>query len=216
MIKAVIFDMDGVISDTQKLHGAVESEFLARFGVNLTINELEKKYAGVSTKKFFTELLEGKATTEQIEELLEEKSKLMVPRAKEKVDDVPGSIKLIKQLKENNYPLAVASASVIEYVNAVLETLNIKQFFDAVLSTDMVKKGKPAPDVFLKAAELLKVKPENCLVIEDGRSGMIGAKAAGMKCIGLVKDRNETDYYPATVLVESLKEVDVKFIENLN
>jgi beta-phosphoglucomutase-like phosphatase (HAD superfamily) len=92
--------------------------------------------------------------------------------------------------------------------------LGIRDYFDAIASAAEVANGKPAPDVFLKAAELLSVEPEHCIVIEDGRSGMIGAHRAGMKCIGLVPNKEYTEW-PADLLVTSLSEIKAEIIQRL-
>ena len=204
-IKAVIFDMDGVISDTQVLHSKVETELLGRYGVKITPDEITKKYSGVRTTEFFHDLLKGKSV--DIDLLLEEKWGRMINLAKISVPEIEGSINLINSLKEAGFHLAVASASRIDFIKIVLVQLGICDKFDYVVSADEVKNGKPAPDVFLLAAEKLNVKPEECIVIEDGISGMEGAKNAKMKCVGLVSDlRGE---YPADILITSLNDFKI-------
>lgn len=108
--------------------------------------------------------------------------------------------------------MAIASSSQPEFIQKVVENLELEKYFDCIKSASNVDKGKPAPDVFLKAAEDLGVKPSNCLVIEDGRSGMKGAKEAGMACIGLV---NEDGDYPADETTESLKNLNKNSIEEI-
>lgn len=212
MIKAIIFDMDGVISDTQKIHSKVEAELLNRYGYNFTPEDITQKYAGVRTTEFFGELLKGKE--QDIAGLLNKKQENMIKLAKQHVDPMPGIFELIAFAKTIG-PIAVASASDMNYVQTVLTTLKIQDKFESITSSEEVKKGKPAPDTFLLAAKRINTKPENCLVIEDGISGMIAAKKAGMKCIGLVPDRNAKDKYPATILVESLKEINKELVERL-
>lgn len=210
MIKAVIFDMDGVISDTQKFHSKGESELLKRYGINLTPEEITKKYSGVRTSEFFKELLDEKKAKYDIDKLMKEKMDRMIKLANDKVDAIPYSIDLINKLLENGFRLAVASASYSEYVKTVLEKLNVYDKFEVIISGNLVKRGKPDPESFLLVSDQLKILPENCMVIEDGRSGMIAAKNSGMKCIGLVPDKNKE--YPTNILVESLREIDINMI----
>ncbi len=206
VINAIIWDMDGVISDTQRLHATIESELLARYGIKMSAKEITKKYAGVRTADFFLDLLTKKgAMGFNIDELMSEKWK----RATELVDEVdaiPGAIKLVKEAFKKNIPQAVASASGKKYVNAIIEELGIKKYFKAIITGDQVRKGKPDPEIFLKAAKSLKVNPAGCLVIEDGGAGMIGAKNAGMKCIGLVYDNKK---YPVNFKTNDLRKITI-------
>jgi len=208
MIKAIIFDMDGVISDTQKLHSKVEAEILNRYGIDITPNEITKKYSGVKTSDFFHDLLKDKYVDVNL--LLEEKWKKMINLARENVPEIDGSTNLINLLKEDGFSLAVASASRMEFIKLVLFKLKLEDKFEQVVSADEVKNGKPAPDIFLLAAKKLNKKPEECLVIEDGISGMEGARNAKMKCIGLVQNLNEE--YPADILVTDLKQISLEKI----
>ena len=213
MIKGIIFDMDGVISDTQKLHSQVEAELLSRYGIKITPSEITAKYSGIRTKEFFNDLLKKQEQEYDLDLLMEEKWSQMERFASKSINAIKGSIDLIKRLSAANYPLTVASASNINYVNTVLMTLGVKDYFSYIVSGDMVSKGKPDPESFLLAASKINVSPEYCLVIEDGVSGMQAAKAAGMKCIGLVKNNNQS--YPTKNLVTSLSEITQKYIKQI-
>ncbi|MFC2136336.1 HAD family hydrolase, partial [Bacteroidota bacterium] len=145
--------------------------------------------------------------------LMEEKWSQMEKFASESVDVIEGSIDLIKRLSDANYSLAVASASNLNYVNSVLRTLGVKNYFSYIVSGDMVSKGKPNPESFLLASSKINVPSEYCLVIEDGVSGMQAAQTGGMKCIGLVKNINKT--YPTKNLVTSLSEITQDYINQI-
>ncbi len=205
--------MDGVISDTQKLHSRAEADILAGCGVEVEPDEITRRFAGVRMKDFFGELLGEKAASRDMDELIKEKWERMKRLASVSVDEVPGSRKLIKTLADGGYGLAVASASNRDYVDRVLDALDVKRYFRAIVGGDMVEKGKPDPEIFLLAAEKIKIAPENCLVIEDGISGMEGAKRAGMECIGLV-ERPAGDY-PTKNLVSGLEEITPEYINSL-
>lgn len=213
MIKGIIFDMDGVISDTQKLHSQVETELLSRYGIKITPAEITAKYAGVRTREFFDDLLKKQKREYDLDLLMEEKWSQMAKFASESVDAIEGSVDLIKRLSMANYPLAVASASNLNYVRTVLKTLGVMDNFTYIVSGDMVSKGKPNPESFLLASSKIGVPPEYCLVIEDGVSGMQAAKAGGMKCIGLVKNIDKT--YPTKNLVTSLSEITQDYINQI-
>jgi HAD superfamily hydrolase (TIGR01549 family) len=213
-ITAIIFDMDGVISDTQKLHSKVEQEILSRFGINISSEEITKKYSGVKTSEFFDELLKNQPQPYNLNELMEEKWKRMAELGEKSVEEIDGATELICRLYDAGFKMAVASASNQAYVKSVIQSLNLEKYFKFLASGDMVSKGKPNPEIFLLAASRLEANPENCLVIEDGMSGMQAAKIGKMKCIGLVKLKN--NQYPTKNLVLSLKEITLEYLSSLS
>lgn len=213
MIKGILFDMDGVISDTQKLHSKVESVLLGRYGILITPEEITKRYSGVKTREFFDELLKTQNAEYDLDSLMDEKWTQMEKFASKSIDAIEGSIGLIRRLSSEGYLLAVASASNFNYVQIVLKTLGVIDNFSCVVSGDMVYRGKPNPESFLLAASGINVKPEKCLVIEDGISGMEAAKHGGMYCIGLVQNKNEK--YPTSNLVLSLSEITSDYLKEM-
>ncbi len=214
MIKAIIFDMDGVISDTQKLHSRVESELLSRFDINITSEEITQRYSGVKTKEFMSQLLTDKAVEFDIIELLIEKWQKMEELADKTVDPIDGIFELLDLCKTLNLKTAVGTASNINYATKVLNSLNIFDKFDFIVSGDMVNAGKPEPDIFLLAADKIGILPNECVVIEDGVNGMIAANRAGMKCIGLVKNI-DTNRYTTQNQILSLREIDKNYLNSI-
>lgn len=213
MIKGILFDMDGVISDTQLVHSQIEREILERFGIVLSSDEITKKYSGVRTRDFFDDLLRTKGVRYDLDVLMDEKWKKTEALTRKNVDEIPGSSELIKMFFENGYSLATVSSSSLSYVQLVLSSLNVIHFFSELVSGDMVQHGKPDPECFLLAASKLHLVPEECLVIEDGLSGMEAARRAHMYCIGLVKNKNEK--YPTKNIVLSLSEITNDYLKNL-
>ena len=213
MIKGIIFDMDGVISDTQKIHSKIESELLAKYEIHIPPEEITQKYAGVRTKEFFDKLLSKQNKKYNIDALVNKKWGKLEKIAPLSVDAINGSINLIKSLYSKKYTMAVASASYSKYVQNVLKTLKIINYFSAIVSGDMVSKGKPNPESFLLAAKKIYLHPSQCLVIEDGINGMQAAKSANMKCIGLVDDINKI--YPTKNLVTSLSKITLNYLNQI-
>lgn len=212
-VQAVIFDMDGVISDTQKFHETVEIALLRKHGINVTHEEIES-YTGVSDKEFFEDLFrKHNVYLDGVDAVIREKWDMMLELARTGVEPIPGALELINELKNHDLKLGVASASPPEFIKLVLSELGIENLFDAITSSHEVERGKPEPDVFFLTAERLGVSPENCVVIEDGINGMIAAKKAGMKCVALVKDK--TKNYPADLIVEDLRIVSFEMLSSL-
>ncbi|MDD5145243.1 MAG: HAD family phosphatase [Candidatus Pacebacteria bacterium] len=212
MIKAVIFDMDGVISDTQKLHASIEVDLLKKYGVFVTAEEITKNYNGLPDKVFFEKIFKAYNVLADIDSIRKEKWEKMMVSAPGNIFAIPGAVKIINDLRLMGLKLGVASSSSAEFVELVLSELEIKNNFDAITSTAEVKFGKPNPDIFLLAAKKLGADPKECVVIEDAISGMTAAKSAGMMCVGLIHDDRN---YPADLTVTTLEDLTVEKIINL-
>ncbi len=205
--------MDGVISDTQKIHATVEANLFREYGINITSDEITKKYAGTPDKVCFAKIFEAHGLNIDVEAALKIKWKRMMLLASGGIDAIPGAIKLINDLKLAGLKLGGASSSPKNFIELVLAKLGIKEKFDAITSTQEVDRGKPNPDIFLLAAKKINIEPIECVVIEDAMSGMIAAKAAGMACVGLISDDRN---YPADLSVTTLENLSVKHIINLS
>ena len=208
-LAAVIFDMDGVISDTQDLHTYADNIVMARYGIKVNPQQLYEQFAGVPDKELYASVLGEHGLPDKAEEAVKAKWVIMEKHLHERIVPVSGVLELIDMLRsKGTFKLAVASSSTSPFINLVLSTLGLKHKFDSITSADEVKQGKPHPDIFLLAARKLNVKPGECLVIEDAPMGMRAAKRAGMKCVGLVKDQHMSAEnkrnYPADLLITDL------------
>lgn len=210
--KAVIFDMDGVISDTQDICAITESKLLVEYGIDLDQKTITKMYAGVASQDMLKDVFKKfNKTIPDLKSLIQEKRKRIREACEGNVKAVPGTLEFIKKLQKAKIPMAVASAAHREFIEFILTELGIRSVFQVIASSDDVDYGKPEPDIFLFAAQHLSVQRHLCLVVEDGISGMIAAKKAGMHCIGLVrKGKLSKKIYPATELVRSLKNIKLK------
>ncbi len=217
MIKAVIFDMDGVLVDTESFWSEADREFLKRRGINYR-DEFKAEVMGRSleaTANFYKNKFNLKESTDRI---TEERLKILRGLYKEKLSPMPGALTLITNLHKNGYILALASGSPIGLINTVLKKLDLGKYFSAKISGESVKKGKPAPEIYLTTAKKIKIKPLNCLVIEDAPSGVSAAKKAGMYCVAVFDKRysKKEDVIKADLIVESLREINSETIDNLS
>jgi len=179
----VIFDMDGVLIDSEPLHKKAEKRTFAPFGVSLTDDELTV-FTGQSSKALLGAVRERNGIDADVESLyVSLQIHLMDIFAKE-ADAFPGAVALVHELSKRGVPLAVASSSPLQLIRLSLNRTGLQEFFPVVVSGDEVKRTKPNPDIFLEAARRLAVPPERCAVIEDSTSGVAGAKAAGMFTVG--------------------------------
>ena len=194
-LEAIIFDMDGVLIDSEKFYMESEQLILKSFGIEVEPLHF-RKYCGTTQDYIWSHIKEEFDLTASVEELKKIAPKYLLKLFKEKgVELIPGVRKIITELSVSPLKTAVASSTGKQLIKEHLTELDIVTCFDTLQSGEEVANSKPAPDVFLKAAEVLGVKPENCLVIEDSRNGVLAAKAAGMTCIGF----NNLNYPPIDI-----------------
>lgn len=197
--------MDGVIIDSEPLHFESDRMVMREFGVELTDEELNR-YVGVANPQMWAELKDKYNINLTIDELLERQHANKLKLLKEiQLETISGIDELILDLQKKGIAIALASSSSREFIELVLKKLGIIDCFQVIVSGDDVEKGKPEPDIFLKAAELLKVAPENCIVLEDSEHGVNAAKKAGMKCIGFINPNSgNQDLSKADKIVSTL------------
>ncbi len=213
MIKAVIFDMDGVIVDSEPIHFEVDKRVLKKCGLIIN-NEVLNPYVGVTNPEMWKDLKEKYDLTLSVEELLKSQSELKIEVFNESNIEAIGGIKeLLNELMQNEISTAVASSSPRSFIDAILEKIGITEYFSVILSGEEVQRGKPNPDIFLKTAEMLKVNPKECVVIEDSSAGVKAALSAGMKCIGFNNlNSGSQDLSSASAIVDSIRKIDYDFL----
>ncbi len=184
MIEAVIFDMDGVLVDSEPCHTEIEKR---QFQLNqLQISEEEhSQYTGIATDVMWREIASKHALPLPVEELIEQNRKESIGYFSEKneIPVMPGLVDLLENLKQKPYLLAVASSSFPEIIDIILRKTGLRKYFKVIVSSKEAGKSKPKPDVFLLAAKRLGVDPQKCLVIEDSKNGIKAAHTANMSCV---------------------------------
>lgn len=181
--KAVIFDMDGVIFDTERVYLEIWQSVFEKYGYKMT-KELYVNVMGTGRKNVIKTFLENFGDDLPIEKMYEEKdNQLFYIIENQGIPLKEGVKELFSMLKEKNYKIALATSAKRERVEKQIKDKWLKESFDAIVCGDDVEKGKPSPDIFLKAAKKIDVEPENCFVVEDSPAGIKAAFSGGMKGI---------------------------------
>ena len=211
MIKACIFDLDGVLVDTAKYHFEAWKRLADELGITITAEDNEK-LKGVGRLESLDIILSmGGIHLDETKrvELAEKKNAWFVDYVNEmKAEEIfPGVLKLLTDLKKNNFRIALASSS--KNAMTVIGKLGIKSWFEVIVDGNMIKNSKPDPEIFLTAAKKLGVQPEECVVIEDAEAGVEAAKRAGMKCVGI---GNLSQLHQADKVVNQTGELNVAML----
>lgn len=212
--KAFIFDMDGVIIDSEPLHLKAKLEALQSFGLDVTAESLHyERYVGRSAKEFFQDIAakfpECKASWL---EMAEKKHEIYIDMLKndDTIQPIAGIPELLARLKANDYKIGLGSSSIIPVVTMVLTRFGIIDYFQCITGGNEVPQTKPSPAIYLLAAERLGVEPANCTVIEDANAGVRAAKAAGMHCIAYLNPNSgKQDLSLADQLIKSYDEINL-------
>uniref|UniRef100_UPI003216A22C HAD family hydrolase n=1 Tax=uncultured Draconibacterium sp. TaxID=1573823 RepID=UPI003216A22C len=198
--KAIIFDMDGVLVNSEPYHVEIEKRIFKKAGLSIP-NEEHARYMGTATDVMWKQIIKSRNLALDIEEM----TQLTIAEAQpfflnlEKIDPMPGLVDLLYKMINQRIPMAVASSSDKETIGIILQKSGLKSYFQHIVSSSEVGKSKPEPDVFLHTAHLLDTEPGNCIVIEDSKNGIKAAKAAGMFCVayngvsGLSQDQSQAD-----------------------
>lgn len=176
--------MDGVIIDNISYHIEALKIFLKQFGKEVTDEEFQNHYNGRTIQEVIIGL-KPEANPSEVMRLAEEKEKIYRDLYSADLAPTPGLMEFLPKAKEAGLKMAVATSAITANADFTLDGLNIRAYFDAVIDSTMVIKGKPDPQIYLKAAEELNTLPENCVVMEDALAGIQSAKSAGMDVIGL-------------------------------
>ena len=209
--KAVIFDMDGVIIDSEPIHSRVKMDTFAHF--NLPFDEAELvHYMGRTSRVIFGETLakHGRTDITAADMAAYKHEHYLEVLESGAIEPVAGSVELIKALHGAGIPIALATSSNVRAMNAVLDNFGIREYFTSILSGGELPESKPHPAIYLISAQRLGMKPEDCMVIEDTTNGIRAAKAAGMYCVAYRNPNSgEQDLSLADVVVDSFSEIKI-------
>ena len=195
---AFIFDMDGVIVDSNPFHKTSLKQFCSKYGFDLSEEDLIKKIYGRTNKEWIPNLF-GKLSKEQLQAYAVEKEALFRELYKDDIVAISGLEGFLKEIQKAGYPIAIGTSAPRANVDFTLSKTNLGAYFPVILDESFVDHGKPNPEIYLKVAAALNMDPKNCIVLEDSLSGVAAGKGAGCKVIGVTTTHSreelaETDY----------------------
>lgn len=207
MIKAVLFDMDGTLIDTEKYYRIFWPKAMAEFGYRMTdeqvlsMRSLGRPFAPAQLKEWFGENLDYYAIrarrTEMMEECLD----------REGIQLKPGAVQILEFLHDRGIPAAVATATPPERTEKYLQATGIRSYFTKVISATQVKEGKPSPDIYLFACGEMGLRPEECMAVEDSPNGVLSAYRAGCRVV-MVPDQTQPDEELGKLLYGAVPSLD--------
>ena len=223
MLKAIIFDCDGVIANTEPIHLAGFTEVLAEHGIALTKDDYLAHYLALDDRGCFTKSFAAHGSPlsqDQLQELIRRKAEYVRRAMRTDLTLLPGITEFV-QAAADRYPLAVASGALRDEVDTVVNHGGLRKCFRVIVSAEDTPRSKPHPDPFIKALQLLNqtvdedIEPGECLVIEDSIHGVRAAHQAGMRCVAITSSYPKEKLSEAERVIDSFLDLSLQEVESL-
>lgn len=204
--KAVLFDLDGTLVDSMWMWKDIDMEYLGKYGITLP-PELQEYIEGMSFSEVSAYFKEAFGIKESLEEIKSEWVSMAKYKYTHEVPLKPGALRFLKHLKEQGIPMGIATSNSRDLLDAVLKSLEIAPYFDCCMTSCEAGAGKPAPDIYLKVAKILKTEPKDCLIFEDTPAGILAGNRAGIPVCAMADENSAgrkdqilqmADYYAET------------------
>ncbi|MCU0341528.1 MAG: HAD family phosphatase [Spirosomaceae bacterium] len=212
---AVIFDMDGVIADTNPHHLVAWHQFLAKYGIHATDQEMHEHMFGKHNSYILEYFFKRKMSGDELHKLQFEKEAMFREIYTPIAEPIAGLLTFIEDLKRQGVKTGIATSAPVENLEAVLSKIPLRASMESLLSEQDVTRHKPFPDVYLKSAVNLGIAPERCVVFEDSRSGVQAGLNAGMKVVGVTTTYSPEELPPCQAYIPDYQNIDYSFIEAL-
>ncbi len=224
-LKAVVFDCDGILVDSEPLHYRAFQQVLVPLGLGHDYSLYVDQYIGFDDREAFVEVFKDAGRTiepYQLEELIRTKNTALLEIISKGISSFPGVVELVRHLSARNVPLAVASGSLRTEIESFLKALELEQCFSIIVSADDVERSKPNPETYQVALQKLQEKlssghldPKTCIAIEDTPAGILSAKKAGLFAIGVPHSFTSDQLSEADLIVETLLHINLEKLAEL-
>jgi beta-phosphoglucomutase family hydrolase len=224
MLGAVIFDFDGVLVDSEQIHHKAFNRVLTKFHYQLSSREYYDRFLGLSDEELLRIVDKERnlsLSNQQFGQLLGEKARLFKEMAATEAGIIEGVPKFLNMLSDGRIPMAICSGALQPEIEMILEGAGLRSYFEAIVSAEQVKKGKPDPEGFLLALKLLNkrmhksIQPEDCVVIEDSHWGLEAAKAAGMRAVAITNTYAAEHLKPADKVIAHLNDLTLSCLHDI-
>lgn len=212
---AIIFDMDGVVVDNTKYHILTWQMFAKKFGVIVSAKEVKEKFIGRLGREIIQKFINKNISGKQLEVLDKKREEYYRKIYAKEIKPVAGLQEFLEQLKNNNIKVALATAAPPANVKFVLGKTGLGKYFKTIVDSTGVKRGKPNPDVFLKAARILKTKPNRCIVFEDAMMGIEAARRAKMKVVGVATSHKPGEINHTDLVIKDFRRFKIEKLRKL-
>jgi len=213
-LRAVIWDMDGVIADTAPAHFRSWQYAFGKRQIVFTEEDFRRHF-GQRNDTIIRDVAGSAISNHELQAIAQDKEEHFRANIARELKTFPGVIDLLAVLKKNGILSAIASSAPLENIQLILKVLNITGYFQAIVYGQEVDEGKPSPQIFLLAARKLGVKPGDCIVIEDSIAGIMAARNAGMHCIAVTNTHPADKLAQADLVVDTLEKVDLATLNRL-
>jgi len=224
MLKAVIFDFDGVLVDSEMLHYQAFDNIFRPLGAQISVREYYDRFVGMTDEELFRLLDKEKnlhLSEQQLQKLFREKATSFKRLASTQAAIIEGVPKFLNLLADDKIPMAICSGALLDEIEMILKGAGLRNYFDVIVSAEQVKKGKPDPEGFLLALKLLNkktrssIKSQDCIVIEDSHWGLEAARNAGMHPVAVTNTYSADQLKPADKIIENLSDLTIDDIQAL-
>ena len=211
MIKAVIYDLDELMVDSNELHHLATEKVLAKYGKS--VREVPPKvlssYMGMRVKDILKSVVSILKIDTDAEQFITERNKVFLELVKTKLTLMPGLIHSLEYCRKNGYKTAIASSGTREYIEIVVDKFAIRSYFNLIITGDDVQIGKPNLEVYQTTCKKLGFSPQECVVLEDATNGVTAAKGAGCNCIGIRDPHSpQQDLSKADLIIQDLSKLE--------
>jgi beta-phosphoglucomutase len=206
---AVLFDMDGVIIDSNPYHKDAWFEFCRRYNVELKEEDVPRKIYGKTNKAALVDVFQREFSPEESYRMSEEKEAIYRDLHRPDINLIPGLETLLKAFQQHHIPLAVCTNAPVANLDFMLEETGIRPYFEVLIDASRVSKGKPDPEIYLKAAQLLNMPPDRCIVMEDSTVGVEAGLRAGMKVVAITTTHTAAELSHTDLVIADFTELTV-------
>ncbi|MFA6410488.1 MAG: HAD family phosphatase [Candidatus Buchananbacteria bacterium] len=214
MVKTIIFDLDGVIVDSEKRKFDLLKILLKKRGIILDDADY-KKCVGIKIVVFLKTYFGDRLSDQEIQDIFIERKQKLHQNPKKYIIAQPHAIECCKKLFDDGFVLAIASASDEKDVKLILDEFSITHLFKVIISSDLIKNYKPDPETYLKCIEKLQTPKQTCIAVEDSPAGVESAKVAGLICVAVTYTHAKNELQKADKIIESLDQLTTGFIKKL-